>query len=523
MARRVLYPFLLTAFPIVRLAAQNAREVAPGDLLGPLAAALGVAALAWLGARRLLGDGHRAGLWVATAAVLFLHFDASCAGFDALANRLASGASTARLHTPEGLVLEDEAVIVVALVWLVSRRPKAPDRWTPPLNVFAAALLAMPATEAAWTWVRSPRPAEPPPALVELPPTPRRPDIYYIILDGFARGDVLRDEFGYDIEPFLRRLEAKGFFVARRSTANYCQTPLSLGSSLNGTHHARAKNEPDATRTPDRSLFRENAVIRSLRPLGYKFVTFSSGFDFTEYPENDVYKSPHRHVPAFHRLVLDATPARFLWPDPSAGDPFTLARERTLHLFDELPDVARIAGPTFTVAHVLAPHPPFVFGPEGEDVSPRPLRCVLSDGTTYRRFYGGEETYVPGYRASVEFLVKRVERAIGAILANSPEPPIIVLQSDHGPGLHLDMDSASRTDHRERMSILSAFYLPGGRREGLTDRITPVNAFRVVFNNEFGTKLPLLPQESFYSTWARPFAFVRVTEQVRGSEKASGL
>jgi hypothetical protein len=112
-------------------------------------------------------------------------------------------------------------------------------------------------------------------------------------------------------------------------------------------------------------------------------------------------------------------------------------------------------------------------------------------------------------------MVKRTERAIDAILANSPEPPIIVLQSDHGSGMHLDMESAEKTDHRERMGILAAVYMPGGRREGLTDAISPVNIFRVVFNNEFGTKLPLLPSESYYSTWPRPFDFVRVTDQIR--------
>ncbi len=518
-SRLVLYPFLLAAFPIVRLAAQNAREVTPAELAAPVAIALAASALAWFVARWALKDGHRAGLFVAAAALMFLTFDVACAGFDAVGTSLSSLWVKTSVETPAWAVLMVEVVVLATLAWLVARRPKEPGRWTPALNVFAAILLALPASQAAMAWMRTPprRPAstEPPPPLAALPETSRRPDIYYIILDGFARGDILRSEFDYDLEPFLHRLEEKGFFVARKSTSNYCQTPLSLSSSLNGTYLPGAKHDAEAARPPDRTLFRENAALRSLRPLGYKFVTFGSGFDFTEYPENDVYYSPHAHMGNFHRMVLDATPARFLWPDPASRDPFTMARERTLHLFDKLPEIARIKGPTFTVAHVVSPHPPFVFGADGEDVSPRPKKCVLSDGTVYRYFYGGEETYVPGYRAQASYIVKRVERAIDAILANSPEPPIIVLQSDHGSGMHLDMDRAEATDHRERMSILNAFYLPGGKREGLTDAITPVNAFRVVFNNEFGASLPLLPEESYYSSWPRPFDFVRVTEQVR--------
>jgi hypothetical protein len=515
--RPVAFPFLLAAFPIVRLAAQNAREVPPGELAAPLAIALGASLAIWLLARWVYGDGHRAGLVVAATALLFLTFDGVCSASDSAATYLSSLWVGTRARTPAWAVLLAEAVALAGVAWLVARRPKEPARWTPALNVFAGILLALPLVQAANTWVRMPPapPSSPPAPLADLPAASKRPDIYYIILDGFARGDILKEQFGYDIEPFFERLEAKGFVVARRATANYCQTPLSLSSSLNADYLPKAKDDAEAARPPDKTLFRENAVIRALRPLGYRFVTFGSGFDFTEFPGNDVYLSPHRHLSDFHRMIVDTTPARFLWPDPSTRDPFALARERTLHTFDRLPAVARMRGPKFTVAHVVSPHPPFVFGAEGEDVSPRPKRCVLSDGDVYRYFYGGEETYVPGYRAQVEFLVKQTERAIDQILANSAEPPIIVLQSDHGSGMHLDMKSAAKTDHRERMGILAAVYLPGGGREGLTDVISPVNIFRAVFNNEFGTSLPLLPSESYYSTWPRPFDFVRVTDRVR--------
>src|SRR4030043_212244 len=40
--------------------------------------------------------------------------------------------------------------------------------------------------------------------------------------------------------------------------------------------------------------------------------------------------------------------------------------ELQLYILDQLPRIADIDGPTFTFAHVLIPHPPFVFGPDGE-------------------------------------------------------------------------------------------------------------------------------------------------------------
>ena len=88
------------------------------------------------------------------------------------------------------------------------------------------------------------------------PATAHRPDIYYIILDGYARHDVMQSHFGLDNTAFLEHLERQGFYVARRSTANYCQTPLCLSSSLNATYLddlVKGLGErPDRAGRPDR-------------------------------------------------------------------------------------------------------------------------------------------------------------------------------------------------------------------------------------------------------------------------------
>ncbi len=514
-SRLVVYPFLIAAFPILGLYAQNAREIPPRELALPLAAAVGATSLAWGALRLLLRDAHRAGLIAAMGVAVFATV-AAAPGAVAEGLSLLSGLWVGhRYEAWPATVVGLELGLFAGLSYLAARRLKTPDGWTPALNLFATVLVAFPATSIvrARAGVAA-RPAQAMPTLASLPTTGRRPDIYYIILDGFARGDVLASTFGYDLEPFLRRLEGRGFYVPRRSTANYCQTPLSIASSLNGAYHEPATSETNAGMPPDPVLFRHNAVVASLAPLGYRFVTFSSGFDFTEYPGADVYLSPYFHLTDFQRMLAEGTPLAGLLPGLIDRDSYTMTRERTLYLFDHLPDVARIAGPTFTFAHVLSPHPPFTFGPDGEDVSPHHKPYFLSDGSVYRGAYGDAASYVGGYRKQVAFLVKRVEATIDRILAESPEPPIIVLQSDHGSGLNLDMESAQRTDHAERMSILNAYYLPGGGREGLHDRITPVNSFRAVFRNEFGARLDPLPEENYYSTWSQPFGFVRVTDRV---------
>ena len=59
------------------------------------------------------------------------------------------------------------------------------------------------------------------------------PDVYYIIVDSYARDDILMDWFKYDNSSFIRGLEELGFYVADDSDANYVGTTVSLGASLN--------------------------------------------------------------------------------------------------------------------------------------------------------------------------------------------------------------------------------------------------------------------------------------------------
>ncbi len=76
--------------------------------------------------------------------------------------------------------------------------------------------------------------------------------------------------------------------------------------------------------------------------------------------------------------------------------------------------------------------------------------------------------------------------ALEEILASSDIPPIIVMHGDHG------------LRDENRLQILNAYYLPAGGRKALYPTISPVNSFRVVFNECFGTRFELLPDLSYW-------------------------
>jgi hypothetical protein len=422
------------------------------------------------------------------------------------------------------------ALVEIALLawaaYLVKTKLAGPRRATAFLNVFSLILIALPTYEV--IAVKTPTAGRPPrvPAAFEIgarselgPP----PDIYYIILDGYARTDVMKSFFDFDNTPFLDRLEKQGFYLGRESIANYCQTPLSLSASLNSVYLDDLVKGlgPDQTELSD--LIGKSDVVATLKGIGYKFVTFATGFDPTEHPEADVYLSPHPFSSGFERMVIDITPLRRIWPNPSESQPAKMSRDRTFFLLDRLPDVANDRAPTFTLAHVFCPHPPILYGRNGEDVRMRYVLYTLSGADRINGRFRNPAEFARGYRDQAEFITQRIEETIQRILARSPEPPIIILQSDHGSELNLDMTNVNNTDLKERMSILNAYYFPQRKYGALYPGISPVNSFRVVLNTFFGAHLKLLPDRSFFSTWADPYHFIDVTDAVKTSHPGPGV
>jgi hypothetical protein len=518
LGRWVVHPFLLSIYPILALFAQNAREVRAVDPLRVGAISLVCTAILWLALSLLCRDWRKAGLITSAIVAAFFTFETIPTALKVQFWRVCRFWAIPDVQdVPPWLTLICEAALLIGLAYVVVVKVRNTEAPTAFLNVFTALLIVIPvygvvSVKASGPALRPPRR----PTAFPLGPRPAAlPDIYYIILDGYARSDVMKSYFGYDNTPFLDRLKEKGFYVASHSIANYCQTPLSLSASLNAAYLDDLVKGLGKDQTELSGLIGDSNVMASLRPLGYKFVTFATGYDPTEHPSADVYLSPHPYASGFERLVIDGTPLAVVWPSAARSNPVTRSRERTQYLLEQIAEITKNPAPTFTLAHVFCPHPPFVFGENGEDVSVRFRKYTLTGGDRVRGRFRNPADFSLAYRGQSVFITERIEQAILSILAKSPEPPIIILQSDHGSELNLDMHDVNNSDLKERMSILNAFYFPGKRYGALYEGISPVNAFRVVFNTYFGANLELLPDRSFFSTWDEPYRFVDVTQAVQ--------
>ena len=104
-----------------------------------------------------------------------------------------------------------------------------------------------------------------------------------------------------------------------------------------------------------------------------------------------------------------------------------------------------------------------------------------------------------------QFLNKKMLQAVDTILAESEVPPVIIIQGDHGPWLQ---------PNDKRMWILAALYFPG-HKDQLYPKITPVNFFRLVFNNYFDGKYELLRDVSYFSPVPKLYNFSPVPNNCR--------
>jgi hypothetical protein len=326
------------------------------------------------------------------------------------------------------------------------------------------------------------------------------PDIYYIVLDGYVRSDILEEYFQFDnsdIEQFLR---SRDFVIPENSHSNYPKTALSVTSTLNMNYIQ------DITPDLEQSyywwlmspLIDHSQTRAMLEQVGYKTVSITTDWGITDNPTTDIYYQPAPVVlNDLEGMLLATTPLGSLKPILSN---FTLGRSLEAHRqlvrfnFDSLQDIPEIPGPKFVFAHIVSPHPPFVFDKNGDPLD-QGYGFTFNDGDDYPL---SAEDYRQGYVGQVEFVNRELKTMIDAILQKSAAPPIIILQADHGSGMLTDFGSVENTCLRERFSNFAAYYLPGADKNTIPSDITPVNLFRIIFNEYFSTQLPLLESKHYY-------------------------
>ena len=165
----------------------------------------------------------------------------------------------------------------------------------------------------------------------------------------------------------------------------------------------------------------------------------------------------------------------------------------------KLPLLAKNRDPKFVFAHIMAPHPPFVFGENGNK--------IYYDGNSMNR----KTLFIN----QLKYINKRMINVLEKILyTNNGRNKIIIIQGDHGTReiVPNNIYSFKQDWVQEAFGNLNAIYFSDKIKNKKVNYYSPVNTFRFILNQEFNQNNRYLEDKSYYTYFTFPLKLVRVRE-----------
>jgi hypothetical protein len=509
--RLVLHPMLAAVYPVVFLYAQSLDEqVSIRTVFTPLLVCVTATGALFMLIWLLMRNAQKAALLTSIYVVLFF-------SFGHVKNVLVGP------HSFVGELLLIAAWGILASVGTITtmRMKRRLDGLTMGLNVVSLVLVVMnvvPIVIYEFEDENMPQVAAPRVAGLRAPPDISdrgRRDIYYLIFDRYGNERTLSRKFDFNNEDFLGFLEEQGFYVAHDSAANYQGTAQSLASSLNLTYLddlERTIGSGSRSMKPVFDRLRGFKAAKYLKSIGYRYYHLGSWWAPTSHDPTSDINYTYQSLSEFSNILLKSTLLSTLGHVYDFGDFFGESKgdkRLVLAQFEKLAMIESDPRPTFTFAHFLLPHPPYVFDRDGNPVSEE----VLAERP-------GRESYIEQLIHTNHLIKEMASKLLDGPHENDP---IVVIQSDEGPHpwrYQRDVETfnwynATDSELRQKLLILNAYYFPS-RGDALYDAISPVNTFRVMFNEYFRAGLPVLEDRTFvYKDHQNLYQFKEVTERLR--------
>ena len=318
------------------------------------------------------------------------------------------------------------------------------------------------------------------------------PNIYYILMDGYARPDQLKKRLRLNIDNFLADLSGMGFKIPELTRSNYLTTNLSLGHTLLGDYYVIDDKTHEKFILGDgpSSAAEEgfSPVISKFRSKGYAFQRLGACNG-----QEDRCLSPYSALPPDVVELLHNTPTvialRYINPELVKVNLHDMSLPG---LFEELLKFDNEQ--VFTFAHVLYPHDTVY----NEDCSR--IEADFERSMAARTLNDRMLKDKTAYRKTVVCVNRQLAHGLQLLLADK-RPKIVVLASDHGtafaaPG---DLPAADWPDDAiiERSAIFNAWLLPARCQNYLYDGITPINHFELIFACLDGKPPKFRPDETY--------------------------
>jgi len=325
----------------------------------------------------------------------------------------------------------------------------------------------------------------------------QRPNVYWFVLDAYAREDVLADYFSFDNSVFIEGLEDRGFEVASQSSSNYASTKLSISTTATMDYYLPVGETLHPAMWTER-LQGFSPVVERFRAIGYRYLHAEPGGNNlkTRCGGNEDLCITAEPAGTFGVSEAEVGLLRLTPVFPIIRRLFKGALSFDFTMFSDI--IPRITiqpdEPFFLFAHVLSPHPPQRFNRDCSRV-----RYVGFD-LAGEDFSDLKETYINDLKC----LNPRTLAAVDKIMTTDSSDPIIILQSDHG----VRGDWAPPPDgppprtppELVAFANLHAMRTPRGCDNSPGDIFSPVNTFRIVFACIQSEPPDMLPNRHFSKT-----------------------
>lgn len=324
------------------------------------------------------------------------------------------------------------------------------------------------------------------------------PDIYFIVMDGYASSANLKEVFDYSNAELDSVLTGHNFFISRLSGSNYNLTPFSLTSTLDldylkpGIENRKLTSKRFMQGV---NMLQTNKLINFLQLRGYDLKNYGC-FEMSGMPLQTIPYFRHLYPYLIDNQTLYARVKRdiawfFSTKDIFRGK-FKIPKEykeikkyhlyrnnyNYEHLLNEL--VKDSESPKFVYTHLMLPHEPFYLKEDGTEVSDQDIILRKLDLKS-------------GYIDQVKYANRLLKKIIALANRPSKREKIIIIEGDHGYRFYTE-----KKDLSKEFPNLNAYYFSDHDYSDLYDGISPVNTFRVVLNKYFSANYSLLKDSSVY-------------------------
>jgi len=506
----VIHPILIALFPVLLVYSQNIHLILIQGIIFPILIILGITIVIWTSIRFVLKNTRKSALL--TSLYVFLFFS-----YGIIFKILESNVTEEYFSLIHVLLLITYTSIVVFITYYVVKTRRNFSYVTSTTNVVSIILLSLIFFNiTAYNFENfdsfDDEIYEP---MIVGNNLNSLPDIYYIVLDEYAPLRTLNTVYDYDNSDFVKFLQERNFYVAKNSHSNYAETFLAMASTLNMkyvNYLSDTVGEESLDQRIPYQMISNNHVMKNLKSIGYEIYNFDSGWWGTRSLQiadaNLCSKNQNMDFHTLHALKQISIFRAFdiFIKDPSSEIFHQERRDRIFCQFDDITKIKQeTEKPVFVFMHVMAPHDPYVFGPDGEEVDYK-----YTFGPTGTAYLDPSEEKT-AYLNQLIYLTKTLRGVIENLQENSENQPIIIIQSDTGPSTKFG-ETGNEMHQVDRMSIFNAYYFPNGKYDLLSDDITPVNSFRIVFDSNFQTDYGLVEDRVFYSTYEKPYELIEMNE-----------